>query len=263
MKKVVLITGASRGLGNLLANHLAKHGYQVYGGVRSTYEKKKDLFIPLILDLSNENDMSACVDTIMREEGRIDIVIHNAGLLYAGAPDTFTMEETRYLFEVNVFGPIRLTQLILPYMRIQKHGRIVFISSIRGIESHVYRGLYSSTKAAIEAIAFDWAVSLTPWDIKISLIEPGPLSTNPSVIEGSHFDQKSNPYPPIQDFKLAWQSPEEVMPIIGEILDNPTPNFRYQTNSFTQARVGSHLKDITGQTWLEEQRRWFDESTKQ
>ena len=263
MKKIVLITGASRGLGNIIANDLAKNGYRVYGGVRATYEKNEDIFFPVTLDLTQEKDLEKCVDAIICKEGQLDVVIHNAGLLYAGAPDTFTLAEIRYLFEVNVFGPVRLTQLILPHMRKQKQGQIIFISSIRGVESHFYRGLYSSTKAAIESIAFDWAISLSPWNIKIAVIEPGPLSTNPSVIEGSYFDQKSNPYPQIRDFKLIWQSPHEIPPLVRDILSDSSPNFRYQTNTFTQQLIGSHLKDTTGQRWLTEQRRCFNDSTQQ
>jgi NAD(P)-dependent dehydrogenase (short-subunit alcohol dehydrogenase family) len=260
MKKVVLITGASRGLGNILANDLSSHGYQVYGGVRTAYEKNEDLFSPITLDLTHEEDLQKAVDTIINKDGRIDVVIHNAGLLYAGAPDTFTLEELRHLFEVNVLGSFRLTQLVLPLMRKQKNGYIIFMSSIRGVESHVYRGLYSATKAAIEAIAFDWAISLSPWNIKVSLIEPGPLSTNPSVIKGSYFDEQSNPYPQIQDFKLAWQLPGEIAPLVRQILDSTNPNFRYQTNAYTEDLIGSHLRDTTGQRWLNEQKKWFSES---
>ena len=261
MKKVVLITGASRGLGNILANDLIGYGYRVYGGVRPGYKKKADLFFPVFLDLTREEDLQKCVDEIVKRENQIDILIQNAGLLYAGAPDTFTLEEIHYLFEVNVFGPVQLTQLVLPHMRKQKQGKIIFIGSIRGVESHAYRGLYSSTKAAIESIAFDWAVSLSSWNIKVTVIEPGPLSTNPSVIQGSYFDSKLNPYPHIQDFKLIWQSPYEIAPLIREILDDPNPYFRYQTNSVVQERISSHLQDTTGQKWFNEQKRWFDEST--
>lgn len=260
MRKVVLVTGAARGLGNILANDLASHGYRVYGGTRAKHEPKGDLFSPVTLDLTIEENVQGCVDTIMTTEGRIDVVIHNAGLLYAGAPDSFTLEEMRCLFEVNVLGPVRLTQLLLPHMRNQNQGHIIFISSIRGIESHVYRGLYSATKAAIESIAFDWAVALARWNINVTVIEPGPLSTSPSVIEGSYFDQTTNPYPQIRDFKFVWQSPDEIPPIIRDVLDNPAPLFRYQTNVATKELISSHLIDETGQTWLNEQKKWYNES---
>lgn len=264
-KKVSLVTGASRGLGNVIANDLAKNKYKVYGGVRENYFSNKinsDIFTPVKLDLTNEDHLTNCIETIVSNEGKLDFIIHNSGILYAGAPDTFTIEEIRYLFEINVFGAIRLTQLALPIMRKNKTGKIVFISSIRGIESHVYRGLYSATKSAIESIAFDWAVSLSKWGIKVSVVEPGPLLTNPFVIDGSYYKKKENPYDSIKDFKLKWQSPTEVSSLILKILSEPNPKFRYQTGKYAKKAISRHINDITGQKWLTQQKKWYEKATK-
>lgn len=256
MSRVALVTGASRGLGKLLATAMAESGYTVYGGMR-TLSNDSVNFHPIKLDLTSDKDIVAATEEIARKEKNIDIVIHNAGLLFAGPPDSFTIDELRYLFEVNVFGPFRLTQLVLPYMRKQKEGRLLFISSIRAIESHFYRGLYSASKSALEAIAFDWAVALKPWNIKVSVIEAGPLSTNPTVIEGSYFEAGKTPYPTIDNLKFVWQSPEEIFPFIDEILKNATPNFRCQPSEYATTVVSTHLKDISGNDWLKQQQDWF------
>lgn len=264
MKQVVLITGASRGLGKIIANFLSEKGYIVYGGVRTeNAQGQEELFIPIQLDVTRSEDIQRAVQKIKERHNKIDVLIHNAGVLYAGPPDSFTESEIRQLFEVNVFGAVRLTQEVLPLMREQKSGRIIFISSIRGFESHAYRGLYSATKSALEAIAFDWAVSLMPWGIKISVLEPGPLSTNPTVLEGSYFEQGNNPYPEIQNFPLLWQSPNEIGPILQEIIEEPEPVFRYQTSVNTKELAQKHLNDPSGQNWLSEQKKWFYENTQQ
>jgi len=164
IKKVILVTGASRGLGKNLAQALAKEGHIVYSGVRNIKKAPKNT-IGIRLDLKCEKSLKRCVQQIIKTHHKIDMLINNAGIAYDCGVDCLKMTEIKELFEVNFFGAFRLTQLVLPYMRQKRNGRILFISSIRGIENFAYMGAYSASKAALEAIAFDWAVTLSKWSL--------------------------------------------------------------------------------------------------
>ncbi|WP_199415172.1 SDR family NAD(P)-dependent oxidoreductase [Chitinophaga silvisoli] len=135
MKKVALITGASSGMGKSTATILHRQGYTVYGAARRTDEmndlKAKGMGV-VALDLTNDKSIVEAVATILNNEGRIDILINNAGYGSYGAVEDVSLDEARRQFEVNLFGMARLTQLILPTMRKQQSGRIVNISSMGG-----------------------------------------------------------------------------------------------------------------------------------
>ena len=189
-QKVVFITGASRGLGKALAEKFLEENYIVCSGVRDLSKAPKGTH-PIALDLTREKTLSQAVNDIISSYGKIDLLINNAGIAYVGPVDSMTMEEARDLFEVNFFGPFRLTQLILPYMRKQKSGKILFVSSTKAVESGAYIGMYSASKAALEAIAFDWAVTLSKWNISVSVAQPGPIDTGIEFKHGNYFqDQK-------------------------------------------------------------------------
>jgi NAD(P)-dependent dehydrogenase (short-subunit alcohol dehydrogenase family) len=256
-KPVVLITGAARGLGKEIAEFLAKNQYKVFAAMRTLPLDHPVNQFPIKLDLTNDDDMKQAVDTIISSEGKIDIIIHNSASLHVGSPDTFTPEELKQLFQVNVFGPVRLTQLALPHMRKQSSGKIIFITSIYAIENHAYYGAYCATKAGIEAIAFDWAVTLSHWNIQVSIVQPGPLLTNPTVSVGSYFQTKNNPYPPSPGIDFIWQSPGEVCTLLAKVIKEKTPLFRYQTGSYAEQVVAEHVHDISCKKWLDQQLEWF------
>lgn len=259
-KKVALITGASRGLGKVLAEELVSAGYFVYAGVRDLI-KAPESTSSILLDMACEEDLQNCVKTIIEEKGKIDLLIHNAAEAYWGAADSLTLAEARQLFEVNVMGPFRLTQLVLPYMRDKRSGRITFISSIRAVESCAFMGMYSGSKAALEAIAFDWAATCHQWNLLVSVVEPGPLDTNIVLKHGSYFpSEKDNPYLPYGDVSLTVQPVNKAAEAIIEHLQDPNPPFRFQTNLFSKEVALKHLKDSTGRQWCEEQRTWVNNS---
>lgn len=252
-KPVALITGASRGLGRSLAILLAKNGYHVYAGVRDVNQAPQET-TPIWVDLTNEDSLCLCVDRIIQENGKIDLLVHNAGIAYFGGVDTATIKEVRDLFQVNFFGVLFLTQLFLPYMRKECKGKIIFISSIRGVESCAYMGLYSASKAALEAVAFDWAVTLSKWNIIVSVAQPGPLNTGIDIKHGSYFPANENPYAPYEGSDLKFQPVEEAAQVILEkILDNAPP-FRFQTNESSKKVIKKHLKDHSGMKWYLEQK---------
>jgi short-subunit dehydrogenase len=153
MKKIVLITGASSGMGKETALLLAQNGYNVYGAARRT-DKMSDLqeagVGTLAMDVTNDESMVNGVNQIIAKEGKIDILINNAGFGSFGAVEDVTIADARYQLEVNLFGAARLTQLVLPYMRRQHWGKIVNISSIGGKIATPFGGWYHASKFALE-----------------------------------------------------------------------------------------------------------------
>lgn len=135
MDKVVLVTGASSGIGTMIAQELKRTGFTVYAAARRI-DKMNDLrervIIPVFLDLTNEKSIEDCVQTVLQESGRIDVLINNAGYGSYGPIESVSIEEAKRQFDVNLFGMARLIQLVLPGMRENHCGRIINISSIGG-----------------------------------------------------------------------------------------------------------------------------------
>nr|WP_311182548.1 SDR family NAD(P)-dependent oxidoreductase [Hymenobacter volaticus] len=135
MKKIVLVTGASAGIGQATAIYLAQQGYTVYAGARRT-DKMRALtsygITPIMLDVTQDDSVVACVQQIFAAEGGLDILVNNAGFGLEGAIEDLPLPEARYQMEVNVFGAMRLAQLVLPKMRANRYGKIVNISSVGG-----------------------------------------------------------------------------------------------------------------------------------
>ncbi|MDY8136029.1 oxidoreductase [Aquimarina sp. 2201CG5-10] len=180
MKKIVLITGASSGIGKKTAKLLLEKGFTVYGSARRT-EKMKDieqLGVKLLaMDVTKEDSMLQGMQTLINQEGRIDILINNAGYGSYGALEDVPMEEAKYQFEVNVFGLARLTQLALPHMRKQKAGKIINISSIGGRFGEPHGSWYHATKFAVEGLSDSIRMELKQFGIDVVVIQPGAIKT--------------------------------------------------------------------------------------
>lgn len=176
MDKVVLITGASAGIGKATAIYLAQNGYIVYGAARRV-EKMEELktfgIKPIVLDVTKEESILACINQILTEAGSIDILVNNAGFGSYGAIEDVSMEDARYQLEVNVFGAMRLTQLVLPKMREKKYGKIVNISSIGGKTAFPLGGWYHASKFALEGLSDSLRNEVREFGIDVIVIEPG------------------------------------------------------------------------------------------
>lgn len=176
MNKVVLITGASSGMGKVTAKLLVQNGYTVYAAARRI-EMMEDLKQSgariLNMDVSNDNSMSDGIDQIIKNEGRIDVLINNAGFGAFGAIEDVPLAEARYQMEVNVFGLSRLIQLVLPYMRHQQAGKIVNITSTGGKIASPLGGWYHASKYAVEALSDSLRMEVKQFGIDVIVIEPG------------------------------------------------------------------------------------------
>ncbi len=185
MKKVILLTGASSGIGYQIAEILAKEGHVVYGAARRT-EKMETLkqfgVKPIYLDVTDEESIKSAIDTIIVNEGCIDVLINNAGYGSYGAIEDVEINEAKMQFEVNLFGLARLVQLVLPHMRKQKSGRIINISSMGGRLTSYFGGWYHATKYALEAFSDALRMEVADFGIDVSLIEPGGIKTEWGII---------------------------------------------------------------------------------
>lgn len=176
MKKTVLVTGASAGIGKATAIYLAQNAYTVYGAARRM-EKMQDLktygIKPITLDITKEESIEKCVDQIVKEVGRIDILVNNAGFGLEGAIEDVPIKDARYQLEVNVFGAMHLTQLVLPSMRENKYGKIVNISSVGGKVALPLGGWYHASKFALEALSDSLRNEVREFGIDVIVVEPG------------------------------------------------------------------------------------------
>lgn len=191
---MILITGASSGIGFDAAQTLAKQGHRVYAAARrmELMERLKALGVQIIrMDVTDEESMLKGVETVIQAEGRIDVLVNNAGYGYFGAIETVPMEEARRQLEVNVFGLARLTQLVLPYMRQQKSGRIINTSSIAGKMVFYLGGWYNVTKYSVEAFSDALRMEMKPFGIDVVMIEPGAIKTDWGVIAAQHLKESS------------------------------------------------------------------------
>ncbi|MEP6464820.1 MAG: oxidoreductase [Parafilimonas sp.] len=176
MKKIVLITGATTGIGKATAIELAKANYVVYGAARRQ-DKLKELeqynIKTLRMDVADDALVTQGIETILHNEGRIDVLINNAGFGSYGAIEDVPITDARYQLEVNVFGAARLMQLVLPHMRKQQYGKIVNISSIGGKLATPFGGWYHASKYALEGLSDSLRNEVKPFGIDVILIEPG------------------------------------------------------------------------------------------
>jgi NADP-dependent 3-hydroxy acid dehydrogenase YdfG len=179
--KAVLITGCSSGIGHATAGHLAERGWTVYASARRP-ETLADLerrgCRTLALDVNDEASMQAAVNTVADAEGAVGVLVNNAGYSQSGAVETVPIDQARKQFETNVFGLMRLSQLVLPGMRSQRWGKIVNISSMGGRLTFPGGGLYHATKYAVEAISDALRFELRGFGVDVIVIEPGLIITN-------------------------------------------------------------------------------------
>jgi NAD(P)-dependent dehydrogenase (short-subunit alcohol dehydrogenase family) len=177
-KPIALVTGASSGIGEATAHRLVAAGYKVYGTSRRGAATGQRPYAMLALDVISDESVAAAVGEIMRLEGRIDLLVNNAGfgVAPAGAEES-SIEQAKAIFETNFFGLIRMTRAVVPHMRRQGHGRILNIGSVLGFLPMPYGALYAATKHAVEGYSESLDHELRTRGIRVSVIEPAYTKT--------------------------------------------------------------------------------------
>jgi NAD(P)-dependent dehydrogenase (short-subunit alcohol dehydrogenase family) len=240
--KTVLITGASSGIGEAAALHLAELGYTVYAGARRL-ERMSDLVDRGIrtktVDVTDDASMTALVEAIIAETGRIDVLVNNAGYGLYGALEDVPIEEARRQFDVNLFGLARLTQLVLPHMRQQHDGYIVNVSSMGGKIWEPLGSWYHASKFAVEGLSDSLRVEVAEFGVKVVIIQPGTIRSEWSGIAADQLEATSanTPYAGqakimgtvlrgVDQMRLA-SGPELVAEAIAKAVQSPKPRTRY------------------------------------
>lgn len=243
MKKVVLITGGSSGIGKAIGEYLMAKNYKVYGTSRNPKNFKDGFPFPLLpLDVTDIQSVKSCVAMLLEKEPTIDILINNAGVGITGPLEETPMEEIQKAFSTNLYGPIQVTNQVLPSMRKQKGGHIINITSIAGYMGLPFRGVYSATKAALEITTEAYRMELKQFGIQVSNVAPGDFATN--IAAGRyHAPQKSNsPYNQTYGATLkmmnddvdSGQNPKKMAEAVYHIINKKTPKVRYAVGAFLQ-----------------------------
>jgi NAD(P)-dependent dehydrogenase (short-subunit alcohol dehydrogenase family) len=238
-KPVALITGASSGMGKDFALRLISEGYAVYGAARRT-----DLMQPILsaggvtleLDVTADASMVSAVDRIVRERGRIDVLINCAGYGQMGAIEDVAMDDARRQMEVNLFGLARLTQLVLPHMRAARTGKIVNISSVGGKFATPLAGWYHASKFALEGYSDALRMEVEPFGVEVVVVEPGGTDSEwiPIAIEQLQRVSARGPYRNLVEgivqssvWKRKMPSPSIVTDLVVKALKARRPQTRY------------------------------------
>jgi short-subunit dehydrogenase len=176
--RVALVTGASSGIGEAAAGALVGAGFTVYGTSRKAAAGgTRDGVVFLPLDVTDDESVAAVVREVLERSGRIDVLVNNAGVGLAGAAEESSIEQTRALFETNVFGAIRMTRAVLPHMRAQRSGRIINISSVMGFIPAPFMALYAATKHALEGYSESLDHEVREYGVRVLLVEPAYTKT--------------------------------------------------------------------------------------
>ena len=245
-KKVILITGASSGIGFDSAQELARQGHKVYAAARRTElmePLKHNGVVTMRMDVTNSQSMADGVKAVLDAEGRIDVLVNNAGYGYFGAVENVTMEEARRQVEVNVFGLAELCKLVLPVMRKQGSGRIINTSSIAGKTVLPFGAWYHVSKYSVEALSDALRMEMKPFGVDVVLIEPGGIKTDWGIIAAKHLAESSKgtayEEDALREAKLIHKgysgnylsAPKVVTRAISRAVNSQRPRARYRIGS--------------------------------
>jgi NAD(P)-dependent dehydrogenase (short-subunit alcohol dehydrogenase family) len=267
--KVALITGSSSGFGLLTSIELAKAGFRVVATMRDLGRRDRlDQAVTAAgvasqidiraLDVTNFQALPAFVDAVVRDHGRLDVLVNNAGFAVAGFAEDIKLDELRYQFETNFFGAVAMTKAVLPTMRRQHSGHIIMISSIGGLQGAVTVSSYSASKHALEGWSESLRLEVKALGIKVVLVEPGAFLTDiwtRGAVMGEKATQETSPN--IQRSlrmrdriqTLPKRDPIEVARLIVSIALDPDPKLRYLVGR--DAKMQLAMKRILPWKWYE------------
>jgi NADP-dependent 3-hydroxy acid dehydrogenase YdfG len=257
-KKVWFITGCSSGFGSILCKQLLARGETVVATARKPelldalkpFAQSPEQLLTLQLDVTKTDEIKAAVESATKKFGRIDVLINNAGFGHVGALEEITETEIRSSFDTNVFGLFEVTRAVLPIMRSQKSGHILNLSSVAGIAAIPGAGIYASTKFAVEGLSEALAAEIAPFNIKLTLIEPGAFRTQfansslktaiPMKEYDGILDNTRKLYQTIGGNQPG--DPDKAAKIMIELVDHPSPPLRLVLGELALKRARDKLE---------------------
>lgn len=251
MAKVVLITGGSSGIGKAIGEYLHAKDYVVYGTSRNPSAYATSLFSLLPLDVTKPETIGTVISEIIQKEGRIDVLVNNAGVGITGPIEETPSEEIKKAFDTNFYGPLEVIKAVLPQMRKQQQGLIINITSIAGYMGLPYRGIYSATKAALEITTEAYRMELKPFGIQMTNVAPGDFATNIAsgryhapVLEDSPYKEKyAETLTMMNEHVHSGENPLEMAKAIHQIMETSNPKIHYKVGSKLQ-KISVFLKKI-------------------
>ncbi len=257
--KVVLITGGSSGIGKTIGTYLSSKGHKVYGTTRSASKYPNfDAFPLLEMDVRSPVDIKKAIAALIAQEGRLDVLINNAGVGITGPLEETPEEEIMNAFDTNFHGPIRVIKAVLPQMRKQGGGLVINITSIAAYMGLPYRGVYSATKAALEVLTEALRMETKAFGIQITNLAPGAFATNIAAgryhveidTHSPYGAQYRNTLRGIDESVENGEDPIEVALKVSKIINNRNPDIHYRVGAINQ-KLSIFLKKFLPQKVFE------------
>src|SRR5690554_2290540 len=241
-EKIIFITGASSGIGRAMAEFLHQKGYKVYGTSRNPQQYPESKVKLVALEVTDVGSIRKAVEHVIEIEGKIDVLINNAGAGITGALEEIPSEEIKRNFDTNLFGPIELIKAVLPQMRKQKSGLIINITSIAGYMGLPYRSVYSASKGALELITEALRMEVKQFGIEVTNVAPGDFATNIArgryhapLIQGSDYEASYGKTLDLMNTHVdSGSNPIEMAEAVYKIINTPKPKIHYKVGAFLQ-----------------------------
>jgi NAD(P)-dependent dehydrogenase (short-subunit alcohol dehydrogenase family) len=242
MSKVVLITGASSGIGLSIANFLLEREFIVYGTSRSSKNAATYAFNLIALDVLNVETIQKAVSLVIEKEGKLDVLVNNAGMGITGPVEDTPTDEMRKVFDTNLFGAIDVMKGVLPQMRKQQSGTIINVTSIAGYMGLPYRGLYSATKGALELVTEATRMEVKAFGIDVVNVAPGDFATNIAagryhtpVYENSAYKEVYSANLALMDAHVtSGMDPIEMAKAVFKVINTKNPKGHYKVGGFME-----------------------------
>ncbi len=242
MSKVILITGGSSGIGKSVGEFLTQKGFIVYGTSRNPQNANNHPFKLIALDVNSEKSIIDAVNVVITSEGKLDILINNAGMGITGPIEDTPTDEMRKVFNTNFFGAIDVMKAVLPQMRKQQSGLIINVTSIAGYMGLPFRGIYSASKGALELVTEAVRMEVKSFGITVTNVAPGDFATNIAsgryhtpVFETSAYKKAYQENLDLMDAHVdAGSDPIEMAEAIYKIINSDNPKIHYKVGEFMQ-----------------------------
>ena len=238
MSKVVLITGGSSGIGKSIGEFLTQKGFIVYGTSRNPSNYTNSKFKLVALDVNDTVTIATAVSTVIKAEGKLDVLVNNAGVGINGAIEEIPQEQIQHNFNTNFFGPINVIKAVLPQMRAQQSGLVINITSIAGYMGLPYRGIYSASKGALELVTEALRMETKDFGVKFTNIAPGDFATNIAagryhapVLKDSPYTKYPSVLKDIDDHVDNSSSPIAVAKKVHQVINTKNPKIHYKVGA--------------------------------